>query len=746
MSPRVVCLLPVRNAARDLPGFFASVSKFADAVVALNDGSTDETAELLRANPLVVRMLSNPPREGFAGWDDAANRNALLAAVSDLQPEWILSIDADERISPDDASDLTAFLRDDALPGIAYGFRCYSMIGEEGQTLPNPIWVYRLFAYQHGQRFPDQALHFAPIPTSISRQAFLRTTFRIQHLGGMSRERRLARYEKYRQADPECRFWPDYSSLLNEPKIDELAEWSPRKPGSPVLYSRDLDTGSAIQSPSLQGGDAHELGIVLIDDGSPESAERTSAMLTKLAGKSAIQVLVVTDRPQHFKSGEQTVWITVPESAGRSARKNAGLARTTASNVLFLESDLSLLPESSDAICDAHRAGYAVVTGQILVSQGVDLSSAALQRRFGTMLDASDRGITAETPRWASYRTSLLRDLGGWDESLASGAETLLALKLESRGYLAFSVGLPVVTVSPSSARPHLDSLRFSFEQGVAKARFQLSEFRDQGELLELGLVRQKISKKQEPRPVSSPIKAGLPKTHELLLDVTASAGELLELFKPQKNKALTLFARPAGIALVVVRTLGRKPLIALVRFDLAHRMVKVALLPDGLNVPSAAGDPIDLQQAFDLSSARPVDRFTAHDLIGRPFQIELDDIIEIDKSDLRPELRTAFDSLGSQSLESELPAFLSLTRIRSLVQAASSGQGVRSSMSPRALAFDLLRIRALRQGEMAVVELPVTGSLLDSDTVQMARTFLDADSIVRPATRRNRLRLVEWA
>ena len=48
----VACLLPVRDGERELPGWFASVKRFADTVVALDDGSTDDTLRLLEAEPL----------------------------------------------------------------------------------------------------------------------------------------------------------------------------------------------------------------------------------------------------------------------------------------------------------------------------------------------------------------------------------------------------------------------------------------------------------------------------------------------------------------------------------------------------------------------------------------------------------------------------------------------------------------------------------------------------------------------
>ena len=72
--------------------------RFADLVVALDDGSTDDTRAVLEAHPLVHTVLTNPRRDGYAGWDDAANRNRLLGAGA--RPSWIMSLDADERWRP----------------------------------------------------------------------------------------------------------------------------------------------------------------------------------------------------------------------------------------------------------------------------------------------------------------------------------------------------------------------------------------------------------------------------------------------------------------------------------------------------------------------------------------------------------------------------------------------------------------------------------------------------------------------
>ena len=237
MAERLICLLPVRNAAADLPGYFASVRRFCDGVVALDDGSTDETRALLEAEPLVRVMLENPRRADYRGWDDAANRNRTLAAAAVLEPTWLISLDADERVDEADGAALRAFLETDALPGCAYGFRHVPMRGGPGQFLPRYQWIYRLFAYEPGQRFPNQRLHFIPIPTSIPRQRWLRTTLRVQHLGGSTAERRLARFAKYLEADPNRTYQADYAHLLAGPDPAALRTWTPRPPGLPVLLA-----------------------------------------------------------------------------------------------------------------------------------------------------------------------------------------------------------------------------------------------------------------------------------------------------------------------------------------------------------------------------------------------------------------------------------------------------------------------------------------------------------------------------
>ena len=230
----ILCLLPVRNGETDLPGYFESVARFSDGVLALDDGSTDRTRALLESNPLVRGILENPVRESYLGWDDAANRQRLLDEAQVWRPRWILSLDADERISEDDAEALLDFLRHGALADAAYGFQVCRMQDKECRTYDRGnLWAYRLFAFRPGQRFPGRRLHGVPVPETISEDRWFKTTLRIQHLGGSSAERRQMRFEKYREVDPHHQYQNDYTNLLEA--TGEIRTWSRRRPDDPVL-------------------------------------------------------------------------------------------------------------------------------------------------------------------------------------------------------------------------------------------------------------------------------------------------------------------------------------------------------------------------------------------------------------------------------------------------------------------------------------------------------------------------------
>ena len=165
-----------------------------------------------------------------------------------MSPGWIVSLDADERIDAADAAALRDFVQTGARPDMAYGFRVFRMVGDLDRYDQAGLWAYRLFAYAPGQRFPQDRLHFVPVPTAIDRRRFLNTTLRIQHLGGLTEEHREARFAKYAEADPGNEFQADYTNLLSAAHGSD--RWEPRPDGLPVRTGPgarlDLDAPGAV--------------------------------------------------------------------------------------------------------------------------------------------------------------------------------------------------------------------------------------------------------------------------------------------------------------------------------------------------------------------------------------------------------------------------------------------------------------------------------------------------------------------
>lgn len=755
-TPRVVCLLPVRNGAADLPGFFASAAGFADAVIALDDGSTDDTAAVLRAQPLVAKLIANSPRADFRGWDDAANRNRLLETAAEFQPEWIISVDADERIPADDAKALREFLATDALPGIAYGFRCYSMIGDLEHALPNPIWVYRLFAFAPGQRFPDQDLHFTPIPVAISRRAYVRTSFRIQHLGGMSPERRLARYEKYRQADPECRFWPDYSSLLKEPGANDVLPWQPRRTGESAFFTSEAIDTVRPQEKDGESKDAPWLGVIVLDDGPLAGVER--ALRSVEGDPGEVERMLVTPRPEQWGQIDGALVIPCPGNATRGAMRNLGIVRSRARHGLFLDADLSLRPGALEAIARAHRDGFASVTGTIEPDVTGTIAMGAFLHRFGSVRRRRDDTIMDGAPRWNSCARSLASELGGFVENLSGGEEIAFGRTLAARGYLTYRLGNPLLTFQGTTSASFRRSLVGAYARGAARSCFMQQEYRDEGNLLDRELLLDRFIRRLL-RQISQAVARG--KSQELaprartsavaaLLEVASWFGEWAELAKPGNGKLLTLFGRPAGVALVVVMDTSTNPAIALVRFNLRTPALRVAIVPPQLQIPAAGGTWASIGSAVASATAAEngqLSRFAVHDLAGRPFDLAIDDLLLIDGSSLSPRMkrwlaRAQTDGRWRDALLNLFGAPLG----KKARAALFARRGVRTTFSRRSAWLALMRLRKLAPRDLDVITLPLGNGKLDTEAIELAHSFLEIDSIHRPATKRNRLRLVEWA
>ena len=230
---RLLCLLPVRNGAFDLDVYLDSVAEYADGLIALDDGSTDETFDILSSHSLVLQTVRNPRRETYVGWSDIDNRRRLLKAAEDHRPGWIVWVDADEVIERSDAAVLRRFIEEEAEHEIAYSFEVLRMIDDLQTYDKCAMWVPRLYSFAPGYTLPDRELHFELVPEQFGTASCVRTSIRILHRASLTEERRVARYRKYDECDPDRRWQESYENLLAPAR--NLKRLRPRQDGDPVI-------------------------------------------------------------------------------------------------------------------------------------------------------------------------------------------------------------------------------------------------------------------------------------------------------------------------------------------------------------------------------------------------------------------------------------------------------------------------------------------------------------------------------
>lgn len=146
--PRLSATVITLNAATHLPSCLDSLS-FCDEIVVVDSGSTDGTLEIARQRG--ARVIHHD-------WPGFGKQKQY--AVEQARHEWILSLDADERVSDALRGSILAALEETPPPYPAYRFaRCNLFLGRylrHGEGYPD-LGI-RLFDRRHA-RWSDDTVH-----------------------------------------------------------------------------------------------------------------------------------------------------------------------------------------------------------------------------------------------------------------------------------------------------------------------------------------------------------------------------------------------------------------------------------------------------------------------------------------------------------------------------------------------------------------------------------------------------------
>ncbi len=201
-QPKLVAAYRVKNARDFIEASLDATAKFADAIVVLDDGSTDGTSDLLRNHPAVTHYeYQDLP------FDERRDRNRILEKAVSLDADWIISIDADEIFEMDRARAQTLMTLNNPHVKVL-GFHWYTFWDPDhhwfrADGIFGTMSGYRMYRVQPNQRIVDgtpEGLHCGNIP-QFAAGARRFTNIRVRHLGYDSEALRRAKYNFYRGID-----------------------------------------------------------------------------------------------------------------------------------------------------------------------------------------------------------------------------------------------------------------------------------------------------------------------------------------------------------------------------------------------------------------------------------------------------------------------------------------------------------------------------------------------------------------
>ncbi len=226
----LLAMLPVHNEAhRYLKFVLDRLSEYVDGIVVLDDASTDETPEICQNHNCVIGY--HRLKEPLFISNEAALRHLLWEKTVELNPVWVMAIDADEFFESGIKQEISNITRQSQLD--LFFFTTYHFWGNLSYYRVDGLWgplfsktpcLYR-FRKDINYHWPNRKLHCGRFPLECYQSPGSISKIPLLHLGYVKEEDHLHKFQRYLSLDPEGKFCPitHYRSITNPP---HLKKWT----------------------------------------------------------------------------------------------------------------------------------------------------------------------------------------------------------------------------------------------------------------------------------------------------------------------------------------------------------------------------------------------------------------------------------------------------------------------------------------------------------------------------------------